>query len=117
MPICPVAKITTQGTTGDPGRPGFREKSANGDNGKLGKIKNLTRFLRILSIKSSSFGINWVIHMAAQFFIVYTKTYYMKKLSIIVAMLTVIGVTISSCSAGAHIGTKHHSVSAGTQAH
>lgn len=55
--------------------------------------------------------------MAAQFFIVYTKTYYMKKLSIIVAMLTVIGVTISSCSAGAHIGTKHHSVSAGTQAH
>ncbi|MFC3827769.1 MULTISPECIES: hypothetical protein [Niastella] len=41
----------------------------------------------------------------------------MKKLSIIVAMLMVIGVSISSCSAGAHIGTKHHGVSAGAQAH
>lgn len=41
----------------------------------------------------------------------------MKKYSIIVAMLMVFGVTISSCSAGAHIGTKHHQVSANTQAH
>jgi len=32
-------------------------------------------------------------------------------------MLMAIGVAISSCSAGAHVGTKHHSVSAGTQAH
>jgi hypothetical protein len=50
-------------------------------------------------------------------FYLYSKTYYMKKLSIIVAMLVVIGVSISSCSAGAHIGTKHHGVSAGAQAH
>lgn len=41
----------------------------------------------------------------------------MKKFSIIVAMLMVIGVSISSCSAGAHIGSKHHGVSAGAQAH
>ncbi|WP_262493730.1 hypothetical protein [Niastella koreensis] len=41
----------------------------------------------------------------------------MKKLSIIGAILVLIGVSISSCSAGAHIGTKHHGVSAGTQAH
>jgi hypothetical protein len=54
---------------------------------------------------------------AAQFFILYTKTYYMKKFSIIVAMLVAIGISISSCSAGAHIGTKHHGVSAGAKAH
>ena len=41
----------------------------------------------------------------------------MKKFSIIVAMLMVMGVSISSCSAGAHVGTKHHQVSAGTQVH
>jgi hypothetical protein len=45
------------------------------------------------------------------------KTYNMKKFSIIVAMLMAIGVAISSCSAGAHIGSKHHGVSAGAQAH
>jgi hypothetical protein len=41
----------------------------------------------------------------------------MKKLSIIVAMVMLFGATISSCSAGAHIGTKKHQVSAGTQVH
>jgi hypothetical protein len=41
----------------------------------------------------------------------------MKKFSVIVAMLMLIGVSLSSCSAGAHIGTKHHGVSAGTKAH
>jgi hypothetical protein len=41
----------------------------------------------------------------------------MKKYSLIVALVMVFGVAISSCSAGAHIGTKHHQVSAGTQAH
>ena len=41
----------------------------------------------------------------------------MKKFSIIVAMLVAIGISISSCSAGAHIGTKHHGVSAGAKAH
>jgi hypothetical protein len=51
------------------------------------------------------------------FLFIYTKIYNMKKLSIIAAMLMVIGITISSCSAGAHIGTKHHKVSAGAQAH
>jgi hypothetical protein len=51
------------------------------------------------------------------FLFVYTKTYNMKKISIIVAMLMAIGVAISSCSAGAHIGTKHHGVSAGAKAH
>lgn len=28
-----------------------------------------------------------------------------------------IGISVSSCSAGAHIGTKHHGVSAGAKAH
>jgi hypothetical protein len=51
------------------------------------------------------------------FLFIYTKTYNMKRLSIIVAMLIVIGVSISSCSAGAHLGTKHHGVSAGAKAH
>lgn len=41
----------------------------------------------------------------------------MKKYSIIIAMVMLFGASISSCSAGAHIGTKHHQVSAGTQAH
>lgn len=37
----------------------------------------------------------------------------MKKYSIIVAMLMVIGISISSCSTSGRIGTKHHEVSAG----
>lgn len=37
----------------------------------------------------------------------------MKKYSIIVAMLMVIGVSVSSCSSSARIGTKHHEVGAG----
>jgi hypothetical protein len=41
----------------------------------------------------------------------------MKKFSVIVGMLMLIGVALSSCSAGAHIGTKHHKVSADTEAH
>jgi len=41
----------------------------------------------------------------------------MKKYSIIVAMLMVMGISFSSCSAGAHVGTKHHKVSANTQVH
>lgn len=41
----------------------------------------------------------------------------MKKYSIIMAMLVVFGVSLSSCSAGGHIGTKHHKVSAGAQVH
>jgi hypothetical protein len=41
----------------------------------------------------------------------------MKKYSIIIALVMLFGASISSCSAGAHIGTKHHQVSAGTQAH
>ncbi|MCS3798945.1 hypothetical protein [Niastella sp. OAS944] len=41
----------------------------------------------------------------------------MKKIAIIVVMLVAIGASISSCSAGAHIGTKHHGVSAGAKAH
>lgn len=41
----------------------------------------------------------------------------MKKYSIIVAMLMVLAASVSSCSAGGHIGTKKHSVSAGAQAH
>jgi hypothetical protein len=39
----------------------------------------------------------------------------MKKYSIIVAILMVMGISFSSCSAGGHIGTKHHQVSADTQ--
>jgi len=38
----------------------------------------------------------------------------MKKYSIIVAMLMVIGVSISSCSASARVGTKNHEVGAST---
>ncbi|HWJ92318.1 MAG TPA: hypothetical protein VNR87_14475 [Flavisolibacter sp.] len=41
----------------------------------------------------------------------------MKKYSLIVAMLMVLGASISSCSAGGHIGTKKHNVSAGAQVH
>ena len=41
----------------------------------------------------------------------------MKKYSLIVAMLVVLGASVSSCSAGAHVGTKKHGVSVGTQAH
>ena len=41
----------------------------------------------------------------------------MKKLSVIAAMLMLLGASISSCSAGAHMGTKKHGVSVGTQAH
>lgn len=32
-------------------------------------------------------------------------------------MVMAIAISISSCHAGAHIGTKHHGVSAGAQAH
>ncbi|HEY6955419.1 MAG TPA: hypothetical protein VI385_09250 [Flavisolibacter sp.] len=39
----------------------------------------------------------------------------MKKYSIIVAMVMLFAASLSSCSAGAHVGTKHHQVSAGTQ--
>jgi hypothetical protein len=39
----------------------------------------------------------------------------MKKYSIIAAMLMVIGVSVSSCSSSARVGTKHHEVSAGAQ--
>jgi len=38
----------------------------------------------------------------------------MKKYSIILALFAVIGVSISSCSASARVGTKHHEVEAGT---
>jgi len=42
----------------------------------------------------------------------------MKKYSIIIAILMVNWyLYISSCSTGGHIGTKHHKVSAGVQAH
>jgi len=40
----------------------------------------------------------------------------MKKYSIIVAMLMIIGVSVSSCHAGAKIGTKHHEVGVSGQA-
>jgi hypothetical protein len=38
----------------------------------------------------------------------------MKKYAIIMAMLTVIGISVSSCSASARIGTKNHEVGAST---
>lgn len=41
----------------------------------------------------------------------------MKKYSIIVAMIMVIGMSISSCSTSARVATKHHQVSAGTSVH
>jgi hypothetical protein len=41
----------------------------------------------------------------------------MKKNSIIIAILMMIGVVVSSCHAGAHIGTKHHDVGVGAHAH
>jgi len=41
----------------------------------------------------------------------------MKKSSIIVAILMMIGVAVSSCHAGAHIGTKHHDVGVGGHVH
>ena len=41
----------------------------------------------------------------------------MKKYSVIVALLMIIGVSVSSCHAGAHIGTKHHEVGVGASAH
>lgn len=37
----------------------------------------------------------------------------MKKYSIIVAMLMIIGASMSSCHASGKIGTKHHEVGAG----
>jgi hypothetical protein len=37
----------------------------------------------------------------------------MKKYSIIVAMLMIIGVSVSACHASGKIGTKHHEVGAG----
>jgi hypothetical protein len=51
------------------------------------------------------------------FITIYVKLNSMKKYSIIVALVMVFGISLSSCSAGAHVGTKHHQVSAGTQAH
>ncbi|HYJ62461.1 MAG TPA: hypothetical protein VEV62_01870 [Parafilimonas sp.] len=41
----------------------------------------------------------------------------MKKYSIIAALIMVIGVSMSSCSASARVGTKHHEVGAGTSVH
>jgi hypothetical protein len=41
----------------------------------------------------------------------------MKKYSIILGMLMIIGASLSSCHAGAHIGTKHHEVGVGASAH
>jgi len=41
----------------------------------------------------------------------------MKRYSIIVAAFMVIAVAVSSCHAGAHIGTKHHDVGVGAHAH
>ena len=38
----------------------------------------------------------------------------MKKYSILMAMLVVIGISVSSCSASARVGTKHHEVGAST---
>ena len=37
----------------------------------------------------------------------------MKKYSIIVAMIMIFGISISSCSTSARVGTKHHAVSVG----
>jgi hypothetical protein len=37
----------------------------------------------------------------------------MKKYSIFVALLMIIGVSLSSCSASGKVGTKHHEVGAG----
>jgi hypothetical protein len=37
----------------------------------------------------------------------------MKKYSIIVAVLMILGVSVSSCHASGKIGTKHHEVGAG----
>ena len=41
----------------------------------------------------------------------------MKKYSIVVAMVMLFAASISSCSAGAHAGTKKHQVSANTSVH
>jgi len=38
----------------------------------------------------------------------------MKKYTVFFALLMMIGVSVSSCHAGAHIGTKHHEVGAET---
>jgi hypothetical protein len=38
----------------------------------------------------------------------------MKKYSIIAALLMVLYVSVSSCSASARVGTKHHEVGTGT---
>ena len=38
----------------------------------------------------------------------------MKKYSIIAALIMVIGISVSSCSASARVGTKNHEVGAGT---
>ena len=41
----------------------------------------------------------------------------MKKYSIIAALLLVLYGSITSCSASARVGTKHHEVGAGTEVH
>jgi hypothetical protein len=51
------------------------------------------------------------------FFSVYENTITMKKYSIIIGLLMLIGFSVSSCHAGAHIGTKHHEVGVGASAH
>ena len=38
----------------------------------------------------------------------------MKKFSMIIAMLLIIGVSMSSCHASAKVGTKEHEIGAGT---
>ena len=38
----------------------------------------------------------------------------MKKYAVIAAMLMVIGISVSSCSASARVGTKNHEVGAST---
>jgi hypothetical protein len=50
-----------------------------------------------------------------RFYYYILKPYSMKKFTVIVAMIMIFGASISSCSAGAHVGTKKHQVSADTQ--
>ena len=53
--------------------------------------------------------------MAWFFDSILTNINTMKKYSVILAVLMIMGVSFSSCHAGAKIGTKHHEVSAGAQ--
>ena len=41
----------------------------------------------------------------------------MKKYSLIAALIMVVYVSMSSCSASARVGTRHHEVGAGTEVH